>query len=62
MNTNKRFLTIKEFCEQGRISRTTLYRHIKSGRIPHIKLGGRVLISSQIIDSMVKEAGERYEA
>jgi|LSQX01.3.fsa_nt_gb excisionase family DNA binding protein len=58
MSKKKRFLTIKEFCAVARVSRTTLYRLIKNKTIPATKIGGRVLIASQVIDDFAKEAGE----
>ena len=54
----KRFLTIKEFCEETRISRTTLHRHMKNGLVSHSKIGGRVLIPSSIIDKLAAQSGE----
>ncbi len=65
MNTNKgpelvrkRFLTIKQFCLETNISRTTLYRHLKKGAIPFIRIGSRVLIAAAILDKLAAEAGE----
>jgi excisionase family DNA binding protein len=58
MPDQKRFLTIKEFCEIARISRTTLYRLIKDKTIPSIKIGGRVLIANQVVNDFAKKAGE----
>jgi len=52
----KRFLTVKEFCELTRISRTTLHRHMKNNVIPFIKIGGRVLIETQIINDLAEVA------
>ena len=58
MKTGKRLLTIKEFCYVARISRTSLYRHLKSGEIPHTRIGSRVLISADVIDLIAEQAGE----
>lgn len=55
---SKRFLTIKEFCEETRISRTTLHRHMKSGLVSHTKIGGRVLIPASFIDKLAAQAEE----
>lgn len=55
----KRFLTVKEFCNETRISRTTLYRHMRKGLIPYMKLGNRVLIASKLIDEL--ESGSHAE-
>jgi excisionase family DNA binding protein len=41
------FLTIKEFCEQHKVTRSSLYRLIDAGNGPRItKLGNRALISN----------------
>ena len=60
-NLNKRLLTVKEFCQVARISRTTLHRHMKQGTVPYTKIGGRVLISSRVIDNLAEAAGEHDE-
>ena len=59
--TEKRLLTIKEFCALTRISRTTLYRHMRTGAVPYTKIGGRVLIASQIVNNIARLAGEDDE-
>jgi excisionase family DNA binding protein len=59
--TEKRLLTIKEFCALTRISRTTLYRHMRTGAVPYTKIGGRVLIASQIVNDLARQAGENDE-
>lgn len=52
----KRFLTIKEFCNEARIGRTTLHRYMKQGIVPYTKLGNRVLISASLLDQLEKTA------
>lgn len=37
-------LTIKEFCNLTSLSRTTVYREIREGRLDAVKCGRRVLI------------------
>ena len=54
----KRFLTIKEFCNEARIGRTTLHRHMKNGLVPFTKIGSRVLIASSILNRLATEAKE----
>ncbi len=55
-NQKKRFLTIKEFCNEARIGRTTLHRYMKQGIVPYTKLGYRVLISASLLDQLEKTA------
>lgn len=44
MDSDKKLLTIKEVLEMASVSRHTLYRDIKSGKIPAIYLGKNVRI------------------
>jgi excisionase family DNA binding protein len=53
-----RFITINEFCEEARISRTTFFRMRRKGRIPYTRIGNQVRIASQVLDDYAKEAGE----
>ncbi|MPM84955.1 hypothetical protein SDC9_132031 [bioreactor metagenome] len=48
----KRFLTIKEFCIEARIGRTTLHRYMKQGIVPYSKIGSRVLIAASLLDRL----------
>ncbi len=52
----KRLLTIPEACEYLRISRATLYRHIKEGRIKPVKIGKRTLIDKRDLDLLIEES------
>ena len=47
-----RFLTIKEFMERTTLSRPTICRHIKSGTIPAVKIGSRVIIDAEFLDQL----------
>ena len=42
--TTKRFYTIRELIEMGYGSRQTIYRRMKSGALPYIKIGRAVRI------------------
>ncbi len=58
-NQEKRFLTVMEFCAMARIGRTTFYRLMKAGTIPHTRLGNRILIASEVINNLAEKAGEK---
>ena len=58
-NQEKRFLTVMEFCAMARIGRTTFYRLMKAGIIPHTRLGNRILIASEVINDLAEKAGEK---
>lgn len=48
-------LTVKEACERlGRISRTTLFTIVKSGRLPAVRIGARrVFFEASTIDAYI---------
>jgi excisionase family DNA binding protein len=45
-NLNSGLMTIAEFCDWGRISRTAVYREIWEGRLTALKRGRRTLIAT----------------
>lgn len=51
------YITVPEFCKRlgGAIYIDTLYRLIKQGDLPHVKLGGRILIPQDALDRMMEE-------
>jgi excisionase family DNA binding protein len=51
------FLPIKTVCQLTSLSRSTLFRHIKSGKIAHVKVGTRVLVSASLLEQL-KEKSE----
>jgi excisionase family DNA binding protein len=46
-------LTIPQVLERLRISRTTLYRHVKARELPHVKLGKRVLFRKADVEKFI---------
>jgi len=52
-----RFLPIKTVCQLTSLSRSTLFRHIKSGKIAHVKVGTRVLVPASFLEEL-KEKSE----
>lgn len=44
LDKNSKYLTIKEVIDLSKVSRYTLYRDIKSGKIPAVYLGKNVRI------------------
>ncbi len=51
----EKLYTIKETLDLLRISRTTLYRHIESGLIKPLKLGGKVLFAEGELDRLIRK-------
>lgn len=48
-------MTVAEVCKRLRISRTTLYAHLKTGELKTVKLGARRLFRSKDLDAFVKK-------
>ncbi len=44
-----RLLTIREACDRLRISRATLYKLVKRGTLPLVKVGGKSLIMEEAL-------------
>ena len=56
----ERYLTDRELSERLKISRRSLQDYRNQGRIPYIKLGGKILYRSSDIERMLEE-GYRNE-
>ncbi len=55
----EKLYTIKEVFKMLRISRATLYRHIDSGLIKPLKLGGKVLFTESELNNLLKRLKKR---
>jgi excisionase family DNA binding protein len=45
----KDFLTVKELCDWIRLSRSKVYSLVTSNKIPHAKVGGKILFDKEKI-------------
>src|SRR5918993_3948275 len=50
------FLNVKEAAEQLRLDESTLYRHLREGHFPGVKVGGRYLIPAAVIEELAAGA------
>ena len=50
---NKEYLSIEEACQLIGISRMTLHRLLKAGKIRHKKIGRRIIITKGAIDQFI---------
>jgi len=48
----RRYLSIAEACEVFGVSRTTLYRLQKAGKLPVLHLGSRILIPIAAVEAL----------
>jgi excisionase family DNA binding protein len=56
-----RFLSISQVGKLIGISRSTLFRQIKDGRIAHVRVGNRVLISATYLEGLMAQATKNKE-
>ena len=47
---------MKEAAEQLRLDESTLYRHLREGRFPGVKVGGRYLVPAAVIEELAAGA------
>lgn len=57
-----RFINKADACKALGVSPATLNRNLKSGSVPSVKLGARVLIPADFIDQLAARALARLEA
>lgn len=51
--------SIKEACQASSLGRTTLYAHIKAGRLQTIKVGGRRVIPAAALEALLSSGFNR---
>ena len=57
--TDRKWYTVSEFRELfPQISRTLLYQTVRSGQIPSIKIGGKILIPSNALDRLFEQQND----
>ena len=54
--TAKRFYTVTEAAQLLRLSAPTLYREIRAGRFPAIRVRGRYIIPAKAVDALEQAA------
>lgn len=62
VNRKKYFLSRQEAADALGLSLSSVIRAIDAGEIPHVKIGGRVLIPATFIDDLVRKALAGVEA
>jgi excisionase family DNA binding protein len=50
------FLLVREAARIMRMDESTLYRHLRAGRFPAVKVGGRYLVPAAAVTQMADEA------
>lgn len=49
------FYNVAETAALLRLDQSTLYRHLRSGRFPAVKIGGRYVVPHIVLDRLVSE-------
>lgn len=50
------FLNVREAARELRLDESTLYRHLREGRFPGVKVGGRYLVPTAVIEELAAGA------
>ena len=50
------FLNVREAARELRLDESTLYRHLREGRFPGVKVGGRYLVPAAVIEELATGA------
>jgi len=50
-----RLLTVEEFAEFSRLSEKTIYRHIRSHRLPAVRVMGRIVLEPRATAAWLRE-------
>jgi excisionase family DNA binding protein len=55
--------TVPKFLEKhrGLVSKNTLHEWIRQGRVPHLKVGRKILLPEDALDRMLAGAGDRVD-
>ena len=51
---NENLITIQDLCNELDISKSTAYRIIKSGALPHGRIGQKILIHKSELDQFIR--------
>lgn len=52
--------TVEEIAELFHVSRRHAYEMVKTGQLPHLKLGARILIPCEAVDAMLGKVVQRF--
>lgn len=58
--TTGRYQTVEDWCRDNGLGRTATYQAVREGRLPHVRLGRKVLIPRDALDRLVR-GGEQTD-
>ena len=62
VDIKKKFLSRKEAAGLLGVSLSSIVRGLEKGEIPHVKIGGRILIPAEFVDRLAAKALQREGA
>ena len=60
--SEKRCYTVKEIQEMLGVSRTTIYKFLKEGKLPYVVLGGKYLVSKKYFDKWFESSVQEQKS
>ena len=60
MNTTDTYLTVRQICETYHVTPAAVSKWVKANRLPHTRLGTRVLIPVSGLESFLADSAARY--
>jgi excisionase family DNA binding protein len=49
------FYNVAETAELLRLDQSTMYRHLRSGRFPGVKIGGRYVVPHVVVEKLIND-------
>ena len=57
-NATQEWLSVTQAVERFPVGRTLIYQEIAKGVLPHIKLGGKILIRADALDTLLEASDD----
>lgn len=54
-NPTPTFYNVAETAELLRLDQSTMYRHLRSGRFPAVKIGGRYVVPRVVVERLIED-------
>ena len=58
--SRRAYVTVEQLSRLFPYSRSLIYREVRLGKIPHLRLAGRIAIDVREFEEQLRRAGERY--
>ena len=61
MSGDKEFYTVPEVRKMLRLAKSTVYRYVKTGVIPSVRIGNKILVSRKVIEDFHKTSSRKSD-